>query len=343
MVESLGVVLSDQEIPQAINKNGASGAIVFFGNPGALHEGDARTGSIAAAQFGFESVRKHIINYNSAMGWQVDVFFHQWDLSLESELVTLYKPLAYKVGIVLGDVGSYGLPAATETSVHVMNDYVRKHRSGKPYDRVLLLRFDAIFFSNFSFDRISDEGALYVANWCKAAGRLILKEPGVRECFELVNNSNDIHGVGGLPDFYFAGSNFVINRFFSGLHKFMLSIPSFKKQFEDSANNGGSWSGGGHFIVGARAKKLHEEIRLRRYLHHHMDFDMVRTTWCGGPEFENQQRLKCMLSGNSWTSLRYQEHKDWETKEILSSSLCDRGEAYCACSEYQRTHCYAFS
>jgi len=325
------------------NQFNRSGAILFFGNPGALHEGDHRIGSISAARFGFESIRNHIISYNNARGWQVDIFFHSWDVNLESELVALYEPLAHKVGEVQEiDIGSYGLPAATEASVYILNKYVSKHRLGKPYDRVLLLRFDTIFFANFSFDRISDEGALYVANWCKAGGRLLLTDPGIRECFELVNNSNDIHGAGGLPDFYFAGSTMVINRFFTGLHKFMLSTPTFKKQFDDAANNGGIWPGGGHFIVGARAKALQQELRLRRYLHHHMDFDMVRTTWCGGPDFENSSRLQCIRSGLSWFSKHELLQNDRDIPQILSPSLCERGEAYCACNKHQRTHCYAF-
>ena len=320
-------------------------ALVFFGTAGLMRQSDrGQPPSTKAVRVGFASVSEKLLAFNSARGWHIDVFFHTWDAPLEAELAALLQPAAHAVSGNGGLVSGYGLPASVENALTVMRRYVSSKRGGVPYERVVALRFDALLLRSFELDKLDDARAVFVASWCKAAGRIVLRD-GSRVCRELVYNSNDLNAptvVGtpsrhGLPDFFFAGSPNALWRLFHGLHAWMLSVPVFNAAYVAAAATGGSWPGGAHFILGERVKQ--KQLSIRRYLQHHMDIDLVRELSCGGaiPAIgASLSRAQCASKQLDW--LR-RNSSDVSSK---SESYCDRGEAFCACSERQLAECYAF-
>ena len=147
-------------------------ALVFFGNPGVVHQADyfvPAQASAAAARIGFETVRRHVIDANARRGWRVDVIFHTWHEHLELELAGFMTPVAHAAG-VRGLLDGRGMSAAIENALSVMRTHVAHTRGGIAYDRVVLIRFDAVFYTDFLLDKLRDGDALYVASWCKANG-----------------------------------------------------------------------------------------------------------------------------------------------------------------------------
>lgn len=192
-------------------------ALVFFGNPGVVHQADyfvPAQASTAAARIGFETVRRHIIDANARRGWRVDVIFHTWHEHLELELAGFMAPVAHAAG-VRGLLDGRGMSAAIENALSVMRTHVAHARGGITYDRIVLIRFDAVFYADFLLDKLRDGDALYAASWCKANGNAT--RHGERTCRELVENGNDFTGPRhGIPEFYLAGSPDVLWRMFHG-------------------------------------------------------------------------------------------------------------------------------
>lgn len=324
-------------------------AIVYYGLTGYMHPLEQRyheawTPSADAARVGFASVREHVLSSNAARGWRCDVFFHTWHEELEGELVTLTRPAAHAIGGTVSGYGAaagggamtgYGMLLSMEMALDIVRRHVDGSRGGAPYARVLLLRFDTLFLRDFELDKLSNASAVYVANWCKAHGRVLLREPisgaegRERECAELVANANDLDGPAhGVPDFFFAGAFPPVWRLFHGLHAWMLTRPHFASDFHKGAMPHA------HFVLGERL--LEQRAVVRRYLHHHMDLDMVRERNCAGPGRPDTSRAACEGAGHAWLNRRDDDVSN------TSRSLCNRGEAYCACSKYQAAHCYAF-
>jgi hypothetical protein len=307
-------------------------ALVFFGNPGVVHQADyfvPAQASAAAARIGFETVRRHVIDANVQRGWHVDVIFHTWHEQLEAELAGFMAPVAHAAG-VRDLLDGRGMSAAIENALSVMRVHVARARNGIAHNRIVLIRYDAVFYTDFLLDKLRDNDALYAASWCKANGNVT--RHGDRTCRELIDNENDFSGPRhGIPEFYLAGSPHVLWRMFHGLHLWMLSEPRFPQwaaQYATGANPNT------HFIFGERV--IERRIRLRRYLQHHMDVDIVRFSDCNGTAVDLPSRTRTEDFGASW--LRRYDNDTSETEH----SYCGRGEHFCARSDALTVTCPAF-
>lgn len=304
-----------------------------------MHQSDRYKGlpkSTEAARAGFETIKEHLLAFNAQRGWTIDIFFHTWDSEIEEELVSIYHPVAHGVSGQGGLISGYGLPASVENVLTVMG----QHSGGNTeYQRVVAMRFDTMLLRAFELDKLDEEDTLYAASWCKASGRLVVNSTegkDFRVCLELTHNPNDLFspdGRHGLPDFYFGGSPATLQKVFHGLHAWMLSVPLFNSSYSNAAVTGGSWAGGAHFIVGERVALLHGSLKLRRYLQHHMDIDMVREGSCGGSKGD-RSRLTCDV---------WMQRSNEDVGGRDGKSYCDRGEVYCACNQQQLAQCSAFN
>lgn len=314
----------------------------FVGKTNRNYDGPPNT---HAARLGYESLLKRVVEPNAARGWTADIFFHTWNAELEGELVNLMHPAAHFVGAKVLDGFNYsrGVHASSEIALDLYAKHVRDARRGRPYDRIIIKRFDVVFFRDFLLDALSDDDTLYAANWCKAMGDVTLMQPlpfestvggplvsASRTCRALVPIVHDIDQAGapfkGLPDFWLVGSPRVVLPFFKGIFLWSMAHPAFKDYTRlDPIAGDIIYS---HWVWGLRV--LEQGVRLRRYQHHHMDFDMVRELACGAGA-----RALCDATGLAWL--------DRAAHDLSPDhrSLCGQ-QSFCACSETSLTSCFAF-
>lgn len=312
-------------------QTGKTAAVVFFGNPGAVHlaEYPPQVAAAAAARIGFETVQRRVLAPNVQRGWSVDVIFHTWHEHLEAELAAFMAPTAHAAGM-RGFIEGRGMSAAIESALAVMRAHVAQARGGAAYDRVLLVRYDAVFYTDFLFDKLRESDALYAASWCKAQGNVT--RDGGRLCRELLDNGNDFtFAPHGIPEFYLAGAPAVLWRTFHGLHEWMLTTPRFPQWAAVYATGANPNT---HFIFGQRV--LEQRTKLRRYLQHHMDVDIVRFSDCNGTAVTLPTRLRTEEFGTSWLHRFDADVSDDER------SYCGRGEAFCANAAATFATCQAF-
>jgi hypothetical protein len=237
-------------------------------------------------------------------------------------------PAAHAAG-ARGFLDGRGMSAAIDNALAVMRAHVAHARGGVEYDRVLLTRFDTVFYVDFLFDRLQESDALYVASWCKATGNVT--RVGGRVCRELLDNSNDLPTGRGIPEFFLAGSPDVLWLTFHRLHSWMLAAPRFPQwaaQYATGANPNT------HFIFGERI--IEQGTKLRRYLQHHMDVDIVRFSDCNGTEVTLPTRTRTEDFGTSWLRRRDDDVSTY------ARSYCARGEYFCADNEASFAACQAF-
>jgi len=251
-------------------------ALLYFGHVGnvcreACSDADLRADPLEAALGSAPSVAAHVVSPALAEGWAVDTFLHTWDPAHEAPLRAQLRPANASFGAFRGARG--GMIASIEAALALMDGHVAAARGGAPYDAVLLLRFDAVFFAPFSLAALAAHpGAVFVAHWCKAggAGRLPEGAPpaGLHACYRLDGFWADEEG---LPDFWFAGRPAPLKRLFEGL---------------DAALRGGAVAPGrvcgggcGHALVWGGV--VARGVPLRRYLLHQVHFDLYRHRLCG--------------------------------------------------------------
>jgi hypothetical protein len=322
-----------------------------------------------AARLAWPTIQRHVIETNRRAGWGVDIFFHTWNAEAESELVELLQPRAYSVtrpkqtfthklmppngGILLSvelalramarsvlpanlkayvgdDSGNeYATAWGDNYTTHPHQQEVDKAMAAA-YDRVLLLRFDVFFFHPFLFDKLVEDDAYYVANWCKATGKTFAQSLGevdqlvgtaaqdaayalvpegthARLCKQLVHFFTQ--AVEGIPDLYQAGTWPILWRMFNGMADDLE-----RGRFQPSAsssNHGALWG-----------RVQHKGIKIRRYLFHEADLSIVRSTL----ECAAQRQTKhCNIS--RWVNRGEDDPMESPT------SFCDTRTYFCACDE----------
>lgn len=161
-----------------------------------------------------------------------------------------------------------------------------------------------------------------------------MKHAGGRTCRELVNNDNDLPAGErrGVPEFYLAGAPDVLWHTFRGLHEWMLATPRFPQWAATYATGANPNT---HFIFGERA--IEQGTKVRRYLQHHMDVDIVRFSDCNGTAVSLSTRAQTEDFGTSWLR-RFEDDLSADER-----SYCARGEYFCADSEASFATCEAFT
>lgn len=202
------------------------------------------------------------------------------------------------------------------------------------YDRVVAVRFDAFLHVPFVLDKLED-GTLYASNWCKAAGAEVQPPlpPPLLSCRYLVAFSIDAHNT-GLPDFYFAGSEDVMWRFYAFFH---ADIAAGRVKGPDPRipyNHG---------LFRERATQATRAgVRFRRYLFHDIDIDLVRYSWCNARKFDAAAAgAYAHLSLSSASVTPWWEGGETDVTTDSEHSLCDGGRYYCSISPDEARTCGA--
>ena len=253
-----------------------SAALLYFGNVGAasIDEKESARGafSLEAAAGCAPSVAQHVLRPAQAAGWAVDAFAHSWSAEHGAALTELLAPVNASFGRTRGGAEG-GMAASIEAALDLMEAHVAGPRRGAPYDAVLALRYDTLWFAPFSFAAVLREpGAVYVAHWCKAggAGRLPPGPPpaGLHGCFALAPFWADEEGV---PDFWFGGTPGALSSLFRGLQGDLArGAVAPGRTCKGKCGHAQVWGG----LVARR-------VPLRRYLLHQVDFDLFRHRVCG--------------------------------------------------------------
>jgi hypothetical protein len=90
-----------------------------------------------------------------------------------------------------------------------------------------------------------------------------------------------------------------------------------------------------HFVFGERI--IEQRTKLRRYLQHHMDVDIVRFSDCNGTAVIRPTRSQTEEFGTSWLRRRDDD------VSVDDRSYCGRGEAFCANNAAFFAACPAFT
>lgn len=331
------------------------------------------TASLDAFSLGWPTLRRNVIDAN-ALGWETDVLFHTWDAPLAEAVARATGAVAWSAGgaELNGHAVGGGPYASAEIALLLAREYRARRASGPRagfapsscapgdagfvaascggvwntsaladapggYDRVLAVRFDAFLHVPFLFDRLED-GALYAANWCKAAGAEVQPPPPppFLSCRYLVAFSIDAHNT-GLPDFYFAGSEGVMWRFYAFFH---ADIAAGRVVVPDPRIHPN------HGLFRERATQATRAgVAFRRYLFHDIDIDLVRYSWC------NTQKYTAAAAGAyahlppPWASSAgvtpWWEGGESDVTTDSEHSLCDGGRYYCSISPDEARTCGA--
>lgn len=252
-------------------------ALVFFGRTGSVWTkqhynimGGLEAPSMEAAYVAWGSVQDNVLDHNKGLGWEVDIFFHTWDMGLNASLVGLYKPVASAIGpgAVNGRLRANGPHASVELGLQLVAN------SGRSYDRVLLTRFDAMYRAPFSLDALQDDSALYVAHWCQAEGEFV--HPSTIKGAEAAHICRTLTNVRidavALPDFYFAGSLHTLLAYADGLEE--DTAPEIWKEVREDARYRMSEGANNHFVWFGHAQR--KQVSIRRYFVHYADINIVR-------------------------------------------------------------------
>ena len=247
-------------------------AIVYFGNVGALDYmvkdqmlAGAQPWRMDAAAGARPYIEEHVLEFNAARGWRLDAFMHTWNAQLQPQLEALLAPLtnaSYGPQLLHGQLVSGSMEASIELALALVAAHTEGARAGRPYDRLLLLRLDSIFYKGFDLDALVEGDAFYVASWCKAhmAGPAVPREdwpPGVLKCWQLTPYWADLEGV---PDFWFAGGQAPVMKAFDHLYQDLATGVVAK---------GRTCSGCGHAKIWGALNG--HAVKTRRYGFHQID------------------------------------------------------------------------
>ena len=252
-----------------------SAAIVYFGNVGATDYqvkdamlAGATEWRMDAAAGARPYIEEHVLAFNAARGWAIDAFLHTWNAGLEGELRALLAPLTnatFGPQELRGTLVTGSMEASVDLALQQVVAHTAAARGGVPYDRLLLLRLDSIFYRGFDLDALVEPDALYIASWCKANENNPLPReqwpPGVLQCWELKPYWADLEGV---PDFWFAGGQAPV-------------LATFEHLWEDLASGavvkGRTCGGCGHAKVWGALNG--HAVKTRRYGFHQIDNECV--------------------------------------------------------------------
>jgi len=287
--------------------------ILYFGKVGPFsgrHQGSVADPRVI--EFTAPILRRRVIEPNRALGWTVDVAGHTWDTQMAPTIREHFDLVGEdfvpwpdrddtRQFCGVGGCFSGGQFFSYERAMRLLLKV--EEQRGAPYDLVLLLRWDVVYFSDFIVDGL-DRDVIYAANWCRATGDEQVIDG--RRC----RNVEFFYGdaTKGLPDFWFLGPSKHLNPVFSHLW-----TPLQESQLKPYGIYGA------HGLIPARIDELN--IPIGRYLNHHLDFDFIREV--------NDGRMQCTEQGLHWLQ---GPHK----AQISRLSLCD-GLTYCACDAAQLT------
>ena len=251
-----------------------SAAIVYFGNVGATDYQVKDAMLAGAAEWRMDAaagarpyIEEHVLAFNAARGWAIDTFLHTWNAGLEGELRALLAPLTnatFGPQELRGTRVTGSMEASVDLALQLVVAHAGAARGGVPYDRLLLLRLDSIFYRGFDLDALVEPDALYIASWCKANENSPLPQeqwpPGVLQCWELKPYWADLEGV---PDFWFAGAQAPV-------------LATFEHLWEDLASGavvkGRTCGGCGHAKVWGALNG--HAVKTRRYGFHQIDNEL---------------------------------------------------------------------
>lgn len=215
-------------------------AICFYGLVG----GDKGKGGEGDSQFvlekSYESYKKHFLDK-----FNPDIYLHTWDINLENEIYTLYKPYRaiYEKQKVF-DIPGYVKGDEKRKQNHYSRWYSTWQATNlveHDYDYVMLTRFDLTFNKSIDFTKLQSD-ILYVSGWNKIMyrGEDIFKggRGSLYDKPELYKKAEDKlkgypHDKDGLLDHWFIGSTSTIKNFGS-LYK---HLDEYNKDCTDSDNN----------------------------------------------------------------------------------------------------------
>jgi hypothetical protein len=305
-------------------------AVLYFGHVGAAsNEMKSIADASGSSSFSMEaaigcapSIQKHVIQPALSQGWEVDKFIHSWSAEHEIELIKLLSPKRYLFGKTTSNAIE-GLIASIEASLLLMKTYVTEVRNGVPYDSILLLRYDTMFFTPFNFSELVAKDSLYVASWCKAGDEISPPSTNdiVYKCFQLYPYWA---GEEGVPDFWFAGSPKPLLTVFEGLYD-GLADESIKP-----GRTCGGWCGHAKVWGGATARG----IPLKRYLQHQIDTDLYRHKECG---IKREQAVEGKM-GITWGDKSSEKDNDINNGKS-QESICGNGRFACALNSEEIEHC----
>ena len=256
-----------------------SAALIYFGTVGSTSY-DAKEASLrAGAPWALDAalgarpyIQQHVLDFKAARGWAFDTFMHTWQTQFEAELVALLRPRNASSGPqpLRGALAPTGLAFSVDLALQQMRAHVAGARGGRPYDRVVVLRYDSVFYRGLDLDALTDGEAFYAAAWCKAhrgGGGAPPAVPGTRGCWGTRRYWADEEG---LPDFWFAGAPAPVLAVFEGLGARMAS---------GAVRVGRTCNGCGHGQVWGAVRS--SGVRLRRWGFHQVDNDLFRDSQCG--------------------------------------------------------------
>jgi hypothetical protein len=238
-----------------------SAALVYFGRVG--HLGNS-VYDLRAARLSRRTVEERVITPNSAR-WTIDTFAHTWDVDKAAEIASLVQPAALAADIVSPSISP--MFASIEAALQLLRVYVARNRSGMPYDRLLIVRYDTVFQRDFDLDLLAECNAMYVASWCALnLAAPMIPPSGYGGCWELKNFWADEQGV---PDLYFAGSQPALLRVFDSLGaRIVNGTVERGKTCADSptCGHGAAWAGARAAGVPLRRYGLqHFTVAIARY------------------------------------------------------------------------------
>lgn len=266
--------------PLPVKPTSKDAALVYFGTVGAKNydEKEAMLGkggwTLDAAIGAHPYIDRYVLSFNQERGWNFTTFLHSWNSELEGPIEALLRPnrSSYGPQTLWGEHVEQrrgGMAATLELALRHLEEYTTEVRGGTPFARVVILRFDSVFYRPFDLDALVEDDALYVASWC-AAQRASSppKPPGALHCWNLSTYWADNEGV---PDFWFAGAQTPVLRTFSHLFAGVLSGAVVK---------GRTCSGCGHGLVWGALNA--RRVKVRRYLYHQVDNDLFRDVSTAG-------------------------------------------------------------
>jgi hypothetical protein len=187
---------------------------VVGGVKGKAGEGNASASEVL--KLGYEHYKKHVIDANVLSGYDVDVFIHCWNVDMQEEIESLYKPTKSKFQEqVQFEVPSYVKGEGRRAFNHYSKWYSFKEvvqlkkkfeqEKGFLYDYVLVSRFDAAFSEKFNLKQY-DPKYFYAARWFTQYNLLGLIPIYLRVGYPQME-------YGGIMDIWFFSGSKLMNKF----------------------------------------------------------------------------------------------------------------------------------
>ena len=213
-------------------------------------------------------IQEHVLDYNAARGWTFDTFMHTWQPHFEEQLVELLQPTVHSSGpqLLRGAHLAQQFPLGMISSIDIVVSQMLAHNV--TYDRVLVLRYDAVFYMGLDLSSMDDDEAFYVASWCKPIFSEPLPTlPGTAGCWPTRMYWADLEGV---PDFWFAGAPSAVAAVFERIEERIHS---------GAIHIGRTCNGCNHAQIWGAVQA--SGVPLRRLGYHQIHNDLFRDHACG--------------------------------------------------------------